>query len=568
MNEKKTGAQAIVEALVAEKADTVFGLTGSHVLRLYDCIADTNIRLVSCKHEQSGAYMADLYGRLTGRPGIVIVTAGPGAINSLTGVAQAYGAASPMIHIAGTVDPDSPREAFHGVDNPRFMSRMFRDVTKWTTQIESVSEIPDIMAKAFHIATDGRPGPVHIDIPESLVDNEAEVPIYKPKIQQKRTILESEVEPIAKLLLEAKRPMIVGGRGIINAFANESVMKLAERVNAAVTLSNDGLAGFPHDNPRYAGLIRQWMGDPLADECLESADVILGLGLRVGTEATNRLVDLAESNDFIFVGYGDPEDQLPNSKITLFEDVGLVLPKLLETLERNNQHPAADQRFLKHVADSNQMIRDGLIKELEPYNNTTPLHFGLVVRALSDRLEDDAIVTVDNGSHNVFARLYLNIRSPTGFFTHSPWGTMGSAVPGAIAAKILHPERQVIAITGDGSFLMGCNDFGTAVENDAGIKIFLANNQQYDMIRYMHTNRYGRTVGSDILPVDFAKFAESFGATGLKINNPAAIESTVDDALKREGVVLVDVDTKIGLEYPQRSTILEKANWKRFEVKE
>ncbi len=166
MNEKKTGAQAIIEALVAEGVDTVFGLTGSHVLRLYNCIADTDIRLVSCKHEQSGAYMADLYGRLTGRPGIVIVTAGPGAINSLTGVAQAYGAASPMIHIAGTVDPDSPREAFHGVDNPRFMSRMFRDVTKWTTQIESVSEIPDIMAQAFHIATEGRPGPVHPRGPE------------------------------------------------------------------------------------------------------------------------------------------------------------------------------------------------------------------------------------------------------------------------------------------------------------------------------------------------------------------------------------------------------------------
>jgi acetolactate synthase-1/2/3 large subunit len=566
LSEKRTGADAIVEALVEEGVDTIFGLTGSHVLGIYDVLADTSIRHVSCKHEQNGAFMADAYGRLTGRPGILIVTAGPGATNSMTGIAQAFGAASPVIHIAGTVDPDSPKEAFHGVDNPRFMWKMFRDITKWTAQIESVEEIPEMMAKAFQIATEGRPGPVHLDIPEILVNTEADIPPYQRSPSPKGEISEKDVETVAKLLLAAKRPVIVSGRGVIRTFATEKLAKLAELLNAIVTVSSDAIAAFPNESPHYAGLVRQWIGDPLAESCMEAADVILALGLRVGTETVMQLEELANSKNFMFVGYGEPEDQLQNCKMALFEDVDLFLSKLLALLETKEPRAAVDQEFLRYIANTNQLLQEGLIKALEPYQNNKPLHFGLVVQALADRLEEDAIVLIDNGSHNVFSRLYLKVRSPTGFFSHSPWGTMGSAVPSAIAAKIVHPERQVIVVTSDGSFLMGCNDFGTAVENEAHIKIFMANNHHYDMIRYLHTMRYGRSVGADILPIDFVKFAESFGATGLRVDNPAVLEATLDRALALDAVVLLDVQTEIGSEYPRRATILEKNDWKPYKI--
>jgi len=564
--QKRTGADAIVEALVKEGVDTIFGLTGSHVLRIYDVLADTSIRHVSCKHEQNGAFMADAYGRLTGRPGILIVTAGPGATNAMTGVAQAYGAASPMFHIAGTVDPDSAKEVFHGVDNPQFMWKMFRDITKWSAQINSSEEIPEMMAKAFQIATEGRPGPVHLDIPEIFVNEEAEIPPYERNPPPQRSIPDTDVEAAAKLLLEAKRPVIVSGRGVIRKFATEKLVKLAEFLNAIVTVSSDAIAAFPNESPHYAGLVRQWIGDPLAESCMEAADVILALGLRVGTETVTQLEELTSSKNFIFVGYGEPEDQLQNCKIALFEDVDLFLSKLLAILETQETRTAVDHEFLRYIAETNQLIQEGLTKALEPYKNNKPLHFGMVVQALAERLEEDAIVLIDNGSHNVFSRLYLKVRSPTGFFSHSPWGTMGSAVPSAIAAKIVHPERQVIVITSDGSFLMGCNDFGTAVENVANIKIFMANNQHYDMIRYMHTMRYGRSVGAEILPIDFAKFAESFGATGLRVNDPATLEATIDKALALDTVVLVDVQTEIGSEYPRRATILEKSNWKPYKI--
>lgn len=567
-SEKKTGAHAIVNALVTEGVDIVFGLAGSHVLGIYDCLADTAIRLVSCKHEQNAAFMADMYGRLTGRPGIVIVTAGPGATNSITGVAQAYGAASPMIHISGTVDPDTPKEEFHGVDNPRFLWKMFQDITKWTAQIESVAEIPEMMAQAFHITTEGRPGPVHLDIPEFLVNEIAKIPPYERKIPSKRKISESEIETIAKYLLAAKNPVIFGGRGILRAFASEKMAKLAELLNAIVLLSRTSIAAFPHESPRFAGLLHHWHPNPLGEEVLETADVILGLGLRVGTQTTNKLDEIAASKDFIFIGYGDSKDQLQHSKIAIFEDVNLVLSKLLEILERADHRTPVNHGFLQHIAQTNQLIQNERNKALELYETTSPLHFGLVVRALTERLDENTIVTIDNGSHTVFTRSYLKIRSPWGYFSHDPWGTMGAAVPGAIAAKIIHPERQVIAITGDGSFLMSCNDaIATAVENNAHIKIFLADNQQYDMIRYMQTAQFGRTIGSEIPPIDFVKFAESFGATGLRVNNPTHLESIIDEALGLDDVVLVDVQTKIGIEYPQSATILERANWKRYDVR-
>ncbi|MFQ6127072.1 MAG: thiamine pyrophosphate-binding protein [Candidatus Heimdallarchaeota archaeon] len=566
-SEKKTGAHAVVEALVSERVDIVFGLAGSHVLGIYDCLADTAIRLVSCKHEQNAAFMADMYGRLTGRPGIVIVTAGPGATNSITGVAQAYGAASPMLHISGTVDPDTPKEEFHGVDNPRFLWKMFRDITKWTVQIESVTEIPEMMARAFHIATEGRPGPVHLDIPESLVNKIAQIPPYERKPPPRRQISESEIETIAKSLLAAKNPVIVGGRGILRAFASDKMAKLAELLNAIVLLSRSSISAFPHENSRFAGLLHHWHPNPLVEEVLETADTILGLGLRVGTQTTNQLEEMAASKDFHFIGYGDDTNQLQNSKTAIFADVNLVLSKLLAVLESAERRPPVNHRFLQHIAQTNQLIQHERLKALEPYESTSPLHFGLIVRALTERLAENAIVTIDNGSHTVFTRSYLKIRSPWGYFSHDPWGTMGAAVPGAIAAKIMHPERQVIAITGDGSFLMSCNDaVATAVENDAHIKIFLANNQQYDMIRYMQTTQFGRTIGSEIPPIDFAKFAESFGATGLRLTHPSHLESIIDKALGLDAVVLVDVQTAIGIEYPRSATILERANWQRYEA--
>jgi acetolactate synthase-1/2/3 large subunit len=233
---KTSAAQAVVDALIAEKVEFVFGLTGTHVLPLFDALADAHqLRHIVTKHESNAAFMAGMVGHLTGRPGVALVTAGPGATNSLTGVAQAYAASLPLVHISGDVPLHAGNEAYHGVDRRDFLHRMFADVTKWSARVERPEEIPDFLSRAFAVAASGRPGPVHVDIPWDIVEaTEVKVAPYRASPVEKQAPPQEVVERVRLALMAARRPMICAGRGVLVQRAEEELLALAEALSAPV----------------------------------------------------------------------------------------------------------------------------------------------------------------------------------------------------------------------------------------------------------------------------------------------------------------------------------------------
>ncbi len=282
---------AVVSALKAEGVEYVFGLVGSHVIEIYDALLDApEIRHITVKHETTASGMADAYGRLTGKPGVCLVTAGPGATNSLTGVAQAYMAASPLIHISGAVPAGASLESFHGVDRDDFLVPMFEQVTKWSVSIERPEDIPGVFARAFSIATSDRPGPVHIEIPQNVLSGEAtRIPVYAPIEAQPLGLNRDVLDDIVERLKASQKPVIWAGKGVKATFAHDELAELAELLEAPVILGGDASGSLPDIHPLSTGQHSLYQLTPLQRRIASEADLILVVGERGGTGHADRL---------------------------------------------------------------------------------------------------------------------------------------------------------------------------------------------------------------------------------------------------------------------------------------
>src|SRR5688572_10502565 len=268
--------EAVAEALREEGVERVYSVPGSHIHPIYDGLSRvSSIRMVTCKQEPNVALMADAYGRLTGKPGVCVVTAGPGGLNSMAGVAQAYGAASPLVHIGGAVPLKAQREAFHGVDNPAFVHEMYKSITKWSARVERLADIPEVMAKAFHIARSGRPGPVHVELPRVSDYSEyilQEQPAVLPAYALRPTVTTppdpKDVDRYAKRLMEAKAPVIAAGKGIIRQGALKELSELSLKLQAPVVTAQDAIGVIPEAHPLFAGHFQHYRTHPLCADAL------------------------------------------------------------------------------------------------------------------------------------------------------------------------------------------------------------------------------------------------------------------------------------------------------------
>lgn len=557
----KTAGQAVVEALAAERVEFVFGLAGSHVLQIFDALADQPaIRHVVTKHENNASLMAGMVGRLTGRPGVALVTAGPGAVNSLSGVAQAYDCASPMVHISGTVPLGSGNETFHGVDKDDFLYKMFLDVTKWSVRVERPQDVPDMLSRAFTLAATGRPGPVHIEIPVDVLGADpVEMPAYHRQAPAPTVPDAALVATVADLLWKAEHPVICAGKGVLAHRASQQLAALAEIIGAPVTFPYDALGVISTSHPLCAGMFSTWTGDPMAMELLASADLILAVGLRAGIESTNYLSQRTTAK-IAHIGFDDETagglwegaavSAVVNCRLFLEDLVAAIRPRGLR------DSTATKQSILEY----RQALGRGFQAIWEEYRDRKPVHFGLAVAELAAQLRDDAIVLGGVGNHNVWGRQVLPVCHPFGHIQEGAWGTMGTELPAAIAAKLVFPERQAVALTGDGSFLMSCNDFGTAMEAGANIIVFILNDSQYGMIEWMQKRRFGRAYGSDLLTPNFAHFAESFGAAGVRVEDPHDLPEAIHQALTlaEETPVIVDIVSDSRYPVPRLDEVAEE----------
>jgi acetolactate synthase I/II/III large subunit len=550
--------EAVAEALREEGVARVYSVPGSHIHPIYDGLSRVkSIRFVTCKQEPNTSLMADAYGRLTGKPGVCVVTAGPGCVNSMAGVAQAYGAASPMVHISGAVPLNADREAFHGVDDPAFVHEMFKKITKWTARVERIEDIPEVMAKAFHIARSGRPGPVHVELPrlsdysEYILQQKPVIfPAYKPAPTVVPKPDPKDMDRFAKRLMEAKSPVLAAGKGIIRKGAIQELSELSMKLQAPVVFPQDAIGVIPEDHPFFAGHFSHNRSYPLCAEALRRADLVLGVGLRAGTAELTELTERAPERNLILIGFDDAPDSRYEGEDQRVADPKLFLAGLLERLG-SYQRPR-DEALIRQLAEGKRAVRRTLAAQNEPHKSDQPIHPGTLMDAMNAVLDDNAVVSSDVGNCQVWARTFRRIVTPESFMQSGVWNAMSCGLPTAIVAKMEFPERDVVALAGDGAFLMTIGDLPTAAEYGANILMIVLNDGAFGMTFMQQSNIYGHTYGTTFRSPNFTEIARACGAEGIRVTDPKDVEAALRQGLAstKERPALVEVMVA-GSPYPK-----------------
>jgi thiamine pyrophosphate-dependent acetolactate synthase large subunit-like protein len=532
-----TGARLLVTALQAEGVDTVFGLIGSHVTGVYDALLDVPaIRTVDVRHEQAAAYMADGYARVTGRPGVCLVTAGPGATNTLTGVATAFADSSPILVVAGQVPSDvlgRGKGVFHECPD---QLGLFRSLTGWSGRAERTEAIPDRVREAFAALRGGRPRPAYLEIPCDLLD--ARVPAAPPRPAPRPSgrveAADAEVERAAALLRASRAPALWAGGGVIRSGAGGALRALAEALGAPVFMTLGGKGAIPADHPLA---VDYWLPADPARALLESADLVLAVGTRFSSMATGgwrtRLPRLVQ----IDIDPGELGKNYP-VEAGLCGDADAVLRRL-RAADAAGGHPRPSR-----AAAVAQVRRE--VQAAAWRSAPDAMRLLGAIRAI---LRRDAVVVCDITTLGTIARRHFPVYEPRTFVCPLGFGTLGSAYPLALGAKRGRPDRQVVAICGDGGFLFNLPELATAVEHGIGVVALVINDGGYGAIRdWQRRHAGGRLTGVDLLTPDFMGVAQAFGAVGLKAKGVGDVGDLLEAALRESRPVLLEVP--VTLEHP------------------
>jgi len=541
--------EAVAEALREEGVERVYSVPGSHIHPIYDGLSRVrSIRMVTCKQEPNVSLMADAYGRLTGKPGVCVVTAGPGCVNSMAGVAQAYGAASPMVHISGAVPLKADLEAFHGVDDPAFVHEMFKKITKWSARIERIEDIPEVLAKAFHIARSGRPGPVHVELPrfadysEYILQEAPAVLSAYQVIPTKAAALDSEdVERCAKRLMESRAPVIAAGKGVIRKGAMAELAELSMRLQAPVVFPQDAIGVIPEAHPFFAGHFQHYRSHPLCVEALKRTDLVLGVGLRAGTAELAELRERAPEKNILLFGFDDATNSRYRGEDQRVADPKLFLAGLLERL--GDYRRPRDEALIRMMGVGKAALRASLAAQNAPHRSEKPIYPGVLMDAMNAVLDDRAVVASDVGNCQMWARTFRRIATPESFMQSGVWNAMSYGLPTAIVAKMEFPGRDVVALAGDGAFLMTIGDLPTAAEYGANILIVVLNDGAFGQTFMQQSNLYGHTYGTSFRSPDFAQISNACGAEGIRVSEPNDVEEALRQGLAatRSKPALVEV---------------------------
>lgn len=445
-----------------------------------------------------------------------------------------------------------PRQAqkgvFHGVDHPEFMYKIFRDVTKWLVVAHKVEDIPRIFAQAFSVASSGRPGPVHLELPVDLLQREPTQVVSYGSEPSKRILPDSRlVDEVTEVLLAARAPVVCAGKGIRASAATAELATLAELLAAPVVFPADAIGAFPAVHRLCAGAFGSFLPNPFPLQLVKESDVLLVTGMCPGTTSAE-ILDTCAPQKYIFLS---PDEEINNADRASLSAVVDCKAMLTETIARiGAAKKVPDREIDERIAEAKEVIGTGLDEAVERYRGHKPIHFRLALKELVPLLDQDAIVVGDVGNHGVWTSKWFEVHGTQNLILPGSWGAMGFALPGAIAAKLVHPERQVIGVTGDSAFLMSCSDFGTALEVDASAVIVVLNDSRYGMIHKLQIREFGRTYGTELRSPDFAEFAESFGAVGIRVEDDSELRSVLNKALTADSPVIVDVVSGHDFPYP------------------
>jgi acetolactate synthase-1/2/3 large subunit len=532
-----TGAQALVESLKREGTKVIFGIPGGAIMPVYDVLYDASeIRHILMRHEQGAAHAADGYARASGRPGVCLVTSGPGATNLITGIATAYMDSSPVVSMAGQV-PSSliGTDAFQEAD----IFSLMLPITKSNFLVKNASEIPQVVKRSFELAISGRPGPVHIDLPKDIqtAEFEPDWPEKEPGPRDRPKPDLSVISKIVEMLTSSEMPVILAGGGAIQAGCSKEILALSELLAAPVVTTLMGKGIVPETHPLCLGMLGMH-GLKVANKAVQESDLLFGIGVRFDDRATGNVRQFAPKAKIIHLDI-DPSEFEKNVRadLTVSSDAKSALGMIVDLL-------LAKAAKLRKSEWLQRIERLRMENTNDTYPPSQPISPQFAVKEIMRALDEDDIIVTEVGQNQMWAAIYCKISKPRNFITSGGLGTMGFGFPAAIGAKVARPESNVVDIAGDGSFLMNCNQMAAAVENGIPVVVTVLNNHYLGMVRQWQElfmkKRYSAVYLGE--RTDFVKLAESFGARGWKVEKPGELLEAVREALKCGSPALVDVE--------------------------
>ncbi|MCK9520891.1 MAG: biosynthetic-type acetolactate synthase large subunit [Dehalococcoidia bacterium] len=529
---RMTGAQIALESLQREGVDTIFGYPGGVVLPLYDTLPEfPGIRHILVRHEQGAAHMADGYARASGRLGVCLGTSGPGATNLVTGITTSWMDSTPVLALTGNVARTLlGKDGFQEAD----ITGITHSITKHNYLVMSPDEIALSMREAAHIATTGRPGPVLVDIPKDVFQEEAEFDWpervslrgYKPTTEGHAGM----IRRAAELIDQAQRPIIISGHGIIWGNAQHELIELAEKAQIPVITTFLGIGGFPESHELSYG----WLGMHgmyYANMAADSADVVIGVGMRFDDRAMGRFKDFNPNAKIIHIDI-DPAEIGKNfpTAVPIVGDVKNVLPRLTDQVKQGNRTEWF--RWIDQVREEHPSLHIRESRRMLPQ---------YVVRSLYEATSGNATIVTGVGQHQMWAGQHYFYSKPRQLITSGGLGTMGFELPAAIGAQVALPEEEIWAICGDGSFQMNTQELAVLVDEQLPVKMAIFNNGYLGMIRQWQQLFYDKNYSSSALTQpDFCKLADAYGIRALRVETKAEVEPAIREARAHKGPILLD----------------------------
>jgi acetolactate synthase-1/2/3 large subunit len=547
------GGDAVARALTDNGVTEAYVLLGNQTVDVADGLDRRGADVITARHEYNAAVMADTRGRLTGDPGIALTVAGPGGTNALTGVAQAYTAASPMILVAAVLPEDAPTEALHGVDDPYFLEKAYEPATKWATQVYDAERLPAALNRAFDVATSGRPGPVFVGVDEEILMEPVEIPesaFEWDHVSDTPPSADAVIDALAGIRAADRRALYVG-KGVLRAFASEDAVAVADALDCPVVCPRHYPDAFPNDHDRYAGTVG--MADhPAAISALERADAVLSVGVRPSSHEAAVLGDrTGDDVDITYLHAGQAEFPQSSASAVVAGDLSTSLAAAADALAVESGETDPDYR--ESVADEMRRVADATDEFLSEVADRTPIHPLVIMTALREVADDDVILTGDAGAAGgAWPNDAFEYRATNSFQHSRLYDSMGFPVPAGNAAKLVDPDRQVVNLIGDGGMLMCNMELATAVATDTDAVTVVMNDSKYGMIWNYQRQDGHSEVGTDIPATDFATMAESFGVRGVRVEDPDEVRPALADALAADEHVVLDVVVDPTAEYVSR----------------
>ncbi|BAM08152.1 biosynthetic-type acetolactate synthase large subunit [Leptospirillum ferrooxidans] len=540
---KMSGAEMLLESLKRENVQHIFGYPGGVVLPIFDALfKDPSLQVVLTRHEQGAVHAAEGYARSTNKVGVVLVTSGPGATNTVTGLADANMDSIPIVVITGQVPTKMiGNDAFQEAD----IVGISRSCTKHNFLVRKIQDLPRIIKEAFYIARTGRPGPVLVDLPKDVIVDRADfiypdsvsIRSYNPTMQGNRWQIRKAAQAISK----AKRPVLYAGGGIISSDATKELLDLVTLTNIPTTLTLMGLGALSGTHPRFMGMLGMH-GTYAANMAIHHCDLLIAVGVRFDDRVTGKISEFSPHSKVIHIDI-DPTSIRKNFHvdIPIVGDAKHILKDLIEEIkELNKPEPPSKEKLI-----------DPWIEQVEEWEKEHPLTYEhdtevikpqYVIEKVYQFTQGDCIVSTDVGQHQMWTAQFFKFIKPNTWLTSGGLGTMGYGFPAAIGAQKAHPDKRVIAITGEGSFMMNIQELATVASLDIPVKIVILNNKYLGMVRQWQEFFYGGRYSSSFIgqSPDFVKLAEAFGIVGLKASRHDEVENIILDGFSRRGPVLME----------------------------